>query len=119
VNRIIADLQTLAEALGGVSDLQEALARAKADLDSMNAMREQAEGQMREAQAGLTRAQIQNQKQFEQDMFNKQGQLRNLTERVIALEERAKELSDEVGSKGAQLGSIENSLNDARRKLAS
>jgi predicted nucleic acid-binding Zn-ribbon protein len=119
VDRIIADLSSLSQSLGELSDLKEAVSRAKADLDSMNVMREQAESQMREAQAGLTRAQIQNQKQFENDMFNKQGQLKSLTERVAALEERAKELSDEVGSKGAQLGSIENSLNDARRKLAS
>jgi hypothetical protein len=66
----------------------------------------------------LSQAQREAQKRFDLDMFTKQGQLKSLTERVAALEKRAGELAEEVNHKGAQLVSIENGFNEARRRLA-
>jgi hypothetical protein len=51
-------------------------------------------------------------------MFNKQGELRSLIERVKALEVKARELGDEVGMKEGQLRGISASMEDARRRLA-
>jgi hypothetical protein len=51
-------------------------------------------------------------------MFNKQGQLKSLTERVAALEKQAGDLTEEVRVKGLQLQSIESGFNEARRRLA-
>jgi chromosome segregation ATPase len=119
VFKIITDLQALAQALGDVADLKEAAARAKADLDSINQTRAQAEAQLRNTKAGLSNAQIENQRRFEQEVFVKQGELKGLAERIDGLRMQARELADEVASKGAQLSAINNSLADARRKLAS
>ena len=118
MEKIIQDLQALAQALGGVSDLGEATARAKADLDSVKQILVQAKAELAETTAGLTRAQVENQRRFELDMFNKQGELKNLTERVEALQEQAKDLTEELRSKGVQMQSIESAMNDARRRLA-
>ena len=118
VEKIIQDLQELAQALGGVSDLGEATSRAKADLESVKQILTQTKAELAETTAGLTRAQVENQRRYELDMFNKQGELKNLTERVEALQEQAKDLTEELRSKGVQMQSIESAMNDARRRLA-
>jgi len=74
---------------------------------------------MNEASAGLNQVQRDAQRRFEQDMFTKQGELRNLTDRVKSLEERAKELSTEVIEGESRLKAVSISMEDARRKLAS
>ena len=119
VLKIIADLQVLAQALGDVSDLREAASRAKADLDSINQTRTQAEAQLRNTQAGLSNAQIENQRRFEQDVFVKQGELKGLTERIQALRTQAKELADEVTEKEMRCRAATISMDEMRRKLAS
>jgi chromosome segregation ATPase len=119
VSEIITRLQKLEQDIGDLVDLEEAVVRAKADLQSVNRGLDQAKAQMAEAQAGLTQVQKDAQKRFEQDMFNKQGSLRDLGDRIKMLEDKAKALSDEVSTKGGQLRAINSSLDDARRKLAS
>ena len=118
VERIIADLQQLAQALGGVSNLKEATENAQADLDSLNKNLAQARAQMTEAQGLLTKAQAEAQRKYEQDMFIKQGALKSLQDRITALEAREKELTNEVSAKGLQLQSIESGFAEARRRLA-
>ena len=118
LERIISDLQAASAVVGDLSDLEERKARAQADLDSLNESRTRALNQMNEAEAMLSSAQREAQKRFDLDMFTKQGQLKSLTERVAALEKRAGELAEEVNHKGAQLVSIENGFNEARRRLA-
>jgi chromosome segregation ATPase len=119
LKQVANDLLQLDEQLGDVSNIKEAKSRAQADLDSMNQLRDRARAEMSEAQNLLTQAQAAAQRQFEQDMFNKQGALRDLTARVRALEARAKELSDVVSEKEGQLRAIDSAMNDARRRLAS
>jgi hypothetical protein len=51
-------------------------------------------------------------------MSGKQAMLKSLTEKVAALEARARELTEEVTLKGLQLQSVDNAMNDARRRLA-
>ena len=118
LDKIISDLQALSAAVGDVSDIEERKRRAQADLDSLNQARERANNQKNEAEALLSQAQREAQKRFDLDMFTKQGQLKSLTERVAALEKQAGELAEEVNHKGAQLVSIENGFNEARRRLA-
>ena len=118
LDKIISDLQAASAVVGDLSDLEERKARAQADLDSLNDARSRANDQKNEAEAMLSQAQREAQKRFEADMFTKQGQLKSLTERVAALEKRAGELAEEVNHKGAQLVSIENGFNEARRRLA-
>ena len=118
LDKIISDLQAASAVVGDLSDLEERKARAQADLDSLNESRTRALNQMNEAEAMLSSAQREAQKRFDLDMFTKQGQLKSLTERVAALEKRAGELAEEVNHKGAQLVSIENGFNEARRRLA-
>jgi len=118
LERIISDLQAASAVVGDLSDLEERKARAQADLDSLNQARQRAIDLKNEAEAMLSQAQREAQKRFEADMFTKQGQLKSLTERVAALEKRAGELAEEVNHKGAQLVSIENGFNEARRRLA-
>jgi len=103
--------------VGDVSNIAEQLSRGKADLADMNQRRDHARAEMSEAQNLLSKAQADAQRQFEQDMFNKQGALRDLTARVAALEVRAKELGTEVGEKQNQLSAISVSMADARRRL--
>jgi chromosome segregation ATPase len=119
LSEIVTRLQKLEQDIGDLDELEESISRAKADLKSVNENLKQTQAQMKEAQAGLTQVQKDAQKRFDQDMFNKQGSLRDLGERVKVLEEKAKELSDEVSTKGGQLRAINDSLDDARRKLAS
>jgi|SRR5215469_17795098 len=119
LNRIISDLQQLSQQVGDVSNIGERLARAKADLDSLNQARENALGLKNEAETLLSQAQKEAQRRFDQDMFNKQGQLKSLVERVKALEERSKELTGEVAAKEGQLAAASSSMEDMRRKLAS
>jgi len=118
VNRILSDLQQLAQQLEGVSDLEERLARAKADVDSMNSTRDRVRTEMREAQSLLTQAQRDAQKNFEQDMFDKQGKLMELTGRVNGLQKKLAELTEEVNPKDSQLASVNGAMEDARRRLA-
>ena len=118
VNRILSDLQQLAQQLEGVSDLEERLARAKADVDSMNSTRDRVRTEMREAQSLLTQAQRDAQKNFEQDMFDKQGKLMELTGRVNGLQKKLAELTEEVNTKDSQLASVNGAMEDARRRLA-
>ena len=118
VEKIIADLQALAEALGDVSDLEERSSRAKADYDSQQDALRHVKAELQDSQAQLTQSQRRMQQQFEQDMFNKQGELRSLIERVKALEVKARELGDEVSMKEGQLRGISASMEDARRRLA-
>jgi len=118
VNRILSDLQQLAQQLEGVSDLEERLARAKADVESMNSTRDRVRTEMREAQSLLTQAQRDAQKNFEQDMFDKQGKLMELTGRVNGLQKKLAELTEEVNTKDLQLASVNGAMEDARRRLA-
>ena len=118
LERIISDLQAASAVVGDLSDLEERKVRAQADLDSLNQARQRANDLKNEAEAMLSQAQREAQKRFEADMFVKQGQLKSLTERVAALEKQAGELAEEVNHKGAQLVSIENGFNEARRRLA-
>ena len=118
VEKIIADLQALAEALGDVSDLEERTSRAKADHESQKQALTQVKAELQDAQSQLSQSQRRMQQQFEQDMFNKQGELKSLTERVKALEVKARELGEEVGMKEGQLRGIHTSMEDARRRLA-
>jgi hypothetical protein len=66
----------------------------------------------------LTQAQREAQRKFEQDMFNKQGALKDLSERVAVLQKRLAELTEEVNSKDLQLASVNGAMEDARRRLA-
>src|SRR5215469_12951743 len=119
LSKILADLQQLSQELGDVDNLKEAKARAQADLDDVNARLQRTKNEMNEASAGLNQVQRDAQRRFEQDMFTKQGELRNLTDRVKSLEERAKELSTEVIEGESRLKAVSISMEDARRKLAS
>jgi peptidoglycan hydrolase CwlO-like protein len=65
----------------------------------------------------LTQAQRETQRRFDQDMFNKQGQLKSLTERVSALQKQVAELTEELDSKNGQLASVNGAMADARRRL--
>src|SRR6516165_5318751 len=118
VNRILSDLQQLASQLEGVSNLEERLVRAKADLDSMNATRDRARAEVRESESLLTKAQKDAQNTFEQDMFNKQGALKELSARVSAMQKKLAELTEEVNTKDSQLASVNGAMEDARRRLA-
>ena len=73
---------------------------------------------MKEAQGLLTQAQAEAQRRFDLDMNSKQAQLKNLTERVQALVEREAKLTEEIHAKATQLQAVNNSLNDARQRLA-
>ena len=117
ISDVIARLQKLEQDIGDLDKLEETIKRAKADLESINQATTQARAQMQEAQAGLTQVQREAQRRFDLDMFNKQGALRSLTERLSGLEEKVKELNEEVSVKGRQLQGINDSLNDARRRL--
>jgi len=118
VNRILSDLQQLASQLEGVSNLEERLVRAKADLDSMNATRDRARAEVRESESLLTKAQKDAQNTFEQDMFNKQGALKELSARVSTMQKKLAELTEEVNTKDSQLASVNGAMEDARRRLA-
>src|SRR5215472_16769618 len=119
LNRIISDLQQLSQQVGDVSNIDERVKRAKADLDSLNQARENAVVQKNEAETLLTQAQKEAKRRFDQDMFNKQGQLKSLVERVKALEEKLKALSDDVAAKEGQLRIASMAMEDMKRKLAS
>lgn len=118
MNRILSDLQQLASQLEGVSNLEERLVRAKADLDSMNATRDRARAEVRESESLLTKAQKDAQNTFEQDMFNKQGALKELSARVSTMQKKLAELTEEVNTKDSQLASVNGAMEDARRRLA-
>jgi chromosome segregation ATPase len=117
LDKIIHDLQVLSAAVGDVSDIEERKELAQADLDSLNQARAQALQQKNEAEAMLTQAQRETQRRFDQDMFNKQGQLKSLTERVAALQKQVAELTEELDSKNGQLASVNGAMADARRRL--
>src|SRR5215472_14258375 len=117
LEKIIADLQALSAVVGDVSDIEERRERAQADLDSLNQTREQALAQKTEAETLLSQAQKEAQRRFDQDMFNKQGQLKSLIERVAILQKQVAELSQELESKNGQLASVNGAMADARRRL--
>ena len=119
LNRILSDLQQLSQQVGDVSDINERIKRAKADLDSINDTKVRAQGEMQEAQGLLTKAQADAQRRFDQDMFNKQGQLKSLQDRIADLEAKNKELTDEVTEKEMRVRAATISMEDMKRKLAS
>src|SRR5215469_8222624 len=119
LNRIISDLQQLSQRVGDVSDIEERVTRGKADLESLNQARENALAMKNEAETLLTQAQKEAQRRFDQDMFNKQGQLKSLVERVKALEDKLKVLNEDVATKEGQLRIASMAMEDMKRKLAS
>ena len=80
VEKIIADLQVLAEALGGVADMKKMTEAAKADYEDCQRRLSQIKAEVNEASAGLSQVQRQNQKQFEQEVYNRQRELKDLTD---------------------------------------
>jgi chromosome segregation ATPase len=118
LKQLIADLQQLDQQLGDVSDIKEKIARAKADLDSINQTKEQADVRLKESQNLLTKAQADAQRQFEQDMFNKQGMLKSLTERIEAAQKKLTEVTAELDEKESRMRATNNALTEAKKTLA-
>ena len=118
VEKIIADLQQLAQALGDASSLSELTARAKADYESCQKTLAQIKTEVREAQSGLSKAQGDAEMRFKQDMFNKQGELRDLTQRVEVARTELQKLTTEFDTKTAQLTGINAAVDDVKRRLS-
>src|SRR5215469_15696693 len=118
LNRIISDLQQLSQQVGDVSNIKERSERAKADLDSLNNQRETALAQTREAQGLLTRAQADAQKSFDQDMFNKQGQLKSLMERIAETQKKLDAIAAELDEKESRMKATNKFFADAKNSLA-
>jgi chromosome segregation ATPase len=118
VEKIIADLQALAEALGDASSLSELTARAKADYESCQKALKQIKTEVQEAKSGLSQAQSAAEARFKQDMFTKQGELRDLTQRVEAVRTELQKLTIEFNTKTAQLTGINAAVDDVKRRLS-
>ena len=118
IDKAIVALQELSVAVTNLGDLEERVSRAKADIDSMNATTAAAKAQMSETQGMLSRAQADAQRKYDLDIFEKQGQLKSLNDRVEALRKEVAKQTEEYNTKSQQLFSIHNSMEEARRKLS-
>ena len=118
MKRIIQDLQQLSQQVGDVADIEERSSRAKADLDSLNQARSTALSQKNEADALLSKAQRDAQQRFDQDMFNKQGQLRSLNERIAEAQKQLETLTAELEEKESRMRATNKFLTDAKSSLA-
>jgi|SRR5215472_7781731 len=114
---IAKELHELAAALTNIDSLQERTSRAKADFESIQQNLDQVKREMASATAGLTQVQVEAQRRHDQDVFNKQGELRGLQERIEALKAKDKELGEELANKSRQLGSINLSVADLKTRL--
>jgi|SRR5215469_4154817 len=114
---IAKELHELAAALTNIDNLQERASRVKADLTSVQDQLDGAKREMASVTAGLTQAQAEAQRRFDQDTFNKQGELRALQERIDALKAKDKELGEQLADKGRQLGSINSTVADLKSRL--
>jgi len=74
--------------------------------------------QKNEADAMLTKAQRDAQQRFDQDMFNRQGQLKSLMERIAEMEKKLSELTKELDEKESRMKATNKFLTDAKSSLA-
>ena len=104
--------------MGDVSNIQERLSRGKADIESMNNARSQAQSQLQETQSLYTKAQADAQRKFDQDIFTKQGQIKSLTERIADAQKKLDEITAELDEKESRMRATNKFFADAKNSLA-
>jgi chromosome segregation ATPase len=118
VDRMMNDLRKFREVLTEMDNLEDRRTRSKAECESMEEKAKIIKNELDSATAGLARAQVDNQRRYEQEMFTKQGELRDLNERVGILKMQLTELNVAVTNKGNELAQINSSLAEVKRKFA-
>jgi chromosome segregation ATPase len=100
-----------------VADLEERVARAKADLASVNGVLAERKAQLAGLEGEFARANAAAHKVHEQVMFEKRGELRDLAERVERLKADEATLTDGNRSKQLQLREFETAIEEAKRRI--
>jgi chromosome segregation ATPase len=100
-----------------VADLEERVARARADLASVNGVLAERKSQLAGLEGEFARANAAAHKAHEQTMFEKRGELRDLADRVERLREEQAALTDGNRNKQLQLREFETAIEDAKRRL--
>ena len=118
VDRMMNDLRKFREVLVEMDNLEDRRTRSKAECESTEEKAKIIKNELASATAGLARAQVDNQRRYEQEMFTKQGELRDLNERVSILKMQLTELNVAVTNKGNELAQINSSLAEVKRKFA-
>jgi len=118
VKRVRADLDNLVGTLGNLANLEDRISRAKAECESMEDKAKHIKAELESATAGLARAQVENQRRYEQEMFTKQGELRDLHERTNNMKAKLTAVNQELATKTAELNSINAGLAEVKRKFA-
>ena len=117
VDAIIAELQKLSDSLGMISDLEDRASRAQADLDSVNKTLADAKRDLNDTQMNLTKAHVDAQRRYEQEIYTKQGQLRDLTQRLDARQTEVKQVEDDLTAKRSQANVLDHTVQEAKRRL--
>jgi chromosome segregation ATPase len=117
IDTIIAGLHKLRDGLATIGDLEERAVRAKADLDSVNKSLAEAKRNLADAQMHLTKAHVDAQRRYEQEIYTKQGQLKDLSSRVDARQVEVTEVENDLNKKRAELNVVNSTVQEARRRL--
>jgi chromosome segregation ATPase len=117
IDGALAHLQKLRDCVAEVEGLEERVARARADLASVNGVLAERKSQLAGLEGEYARANAAAHKAHEEEMFRKRGELRDLAARVERLRADETSLVDGNRNKELQLRNFESAIEEAKRRI--
>lgn len=117
ITQLVEGLTTLRSQLDKTEDIEDRHARASADLASTNEKLKIVKAQLAEATAGLSSAQIENKKRHETEIYEKQGELRDLKARISEAQEQYNTLMANMKDRQAHYQTVLDGIDALKRRL--
>lgn len=117
IDKVINGLQFLKTNIEEVSNLEERKSRLEADLSSLIGRHETLKAQLTKTEVELVNLQATAKKKLEAEIYQRQGDLRSLQDRIGIAEARLKEVAAESDAKASQLNGIKATMADLKGRL--
>lgn len=117
IDSLISSLTESRDALADIEDLNARKAAAQAELDATTKTLARTKAELESQQAGLNEAQIQNRKNYDRQIFEKNKQLEDVTRRLGIVTTQLETKAAELNSAEERHRQIEDSINALRSRL--
>jgi chromosome segregation ATPase len=118
IDSLIADLSAFKDHLTELGDIKAAHNTSEADLKSVQDALASAKKELESSKAGLTTAQIANQKAHDEAIFAKHKELEDITARTTTAKATLDDLNAKINSATTRHKQIEDSLGSLKAKFA-
>jgi chromosome segregation ATPase len=118
IDSLVADLTELKGKLDELGDLNAAYNAAEHELNDVKAELEAVKTELESGKAGLSTAQVKNQKEHEEAIYNRRKELEALDGKIEKAQAQLGDLNAHINSATTLHQQIENSLNSMRAKFA-